>query len=171
MRFEILNEGDGARKHAVYDMPIRNRKDYWSNVTDVTCPVCQNGTIRWNEAGFVPGSRICDRCGRFFQAHGSISSGSITLVRDKRFDRKPIKPCENCRHLERLIVVLTEARDANAVALKATSKVLEMANDKLTGYRAAVDDLEQARRDGDQLAEQSAISRLVLLSYGPQEQG
>ena len=42
--------------------------------------------IQWFEAGFVPGSRICDTCGRFFQAMGSVNSVS-KLVRDARFDR------------------------------------------------------------------------------------
>lgn len=91
MRYEISNQGDGARKHAVHDMPILDPYDYWVSVTDVSCPVCKAGTVRWNEAGYVPGSRICDRCGRFFQAHGSIRAGKITLVRDVRFDRKSKK--------------------------------------------------------------------------------
>lgn len=87
MRYEYKDLGDGAKKHAVYDMPIVNDFDYWANVTDVPCPVCSTGTVRWAEAGFVPGSRICDGCGRFFQAYGSIKAG-VTLVRDARFDRE-----------------------------------------------------------------------------------
>lgn len=86
MRYEIRNMGDGARKHAVYDMPVVDPHDYWASVTDVPCPVCKTGTIRWCEAGYVPGSRRCDGCGRFFQAHGSLEAG-VTLVRDARFDK------------------------------------------------------------------------------------
>jgi len=106
MRYETRNLGDGARKHAVYGMPVLDPHDYWKSVTDVPCPVCnppmtmgqylvecfrthehgRRGTIRWHEAGFVPGSRICDGCGRFFQAEGSIDKG-IMLVRDSRFDK------------------------------------------------------------------------------------
>jgi hypothetical protein len=91
-RLEDLNLGDGMRKHAVYDMPTLDEHNYWLSVTDVPCPVCKHGMIRWHEAGFVPGSRICDGCGRFFQAQGSIKSG-IALARDSRFDNS-IKPSE-----------------------------------------------------------------------------
>lgn len=85
MRYEVKNLGGGLRRHVVYDMPTVDLHDYWRSVTDVPCPICESGTIRWNEAGFVPGSRICDGCGRFFQAGGSIRSG-VTLTRDARFD-------------------------------------------------------------------------------------
>ena len=87
MRYEIYNLGDGSKRHAVYEMPTLDLNNYWASVTDVPCPVCPDGTIRWNEGGYVAGSRICDGCGRFFQAHGSVGSG-ITLMRDARFDRK-----------------------------------------------------------------------------------
>lgn len=84
-RYESYNLGDGVKKHAVYDMPIIDPHDYWASVTDVPCPACQTGTIRWAEAGYVPGSRLCDTCGRFFQARGSLKSG-VTLMHDARFD-------------------------------------------------------------------------------------
>lgn len=87
MRYEEKDLGGGRRRHAVYEMPSLDINDYWTSVTDVPCPVCKKGTIRWNEAGYVPGSRICDGCGRFFQAGGSIRSG-ITLTRDSRFDKR-----------------------------------------------------------------------------------
>ncbi len=89
MTHEILDLGDGARPHAVYSMPVVSTHDYWASVTDVPCPLCP-GTIRWHEAGFVPGSRICDGCGRFFQARGSIEGG-VTLVRDTRFDHSEVR--------------------------------------------------------------------------------
>jgi hypothetical protein len=89
MRYETINLGDGEKRHAVYDMPVLDPHDYWPSVTDVPCPICNTGVIRWNEAGYVPGSRICDGCGRFFQARGSIVSG-ITLVRDARFDKRAL---------------------------------------------------------------------------------
>ena len=87
MRREDADLGDGERSHAVYDMPVVSQHDYWVSVTDVPCPMCGTGTIRWNEAGYVPGSRICDGCGKFFQARGSIADG-ITLMRDTRFDKE-----------------------------------------------------------------------------------
>lgn len=86
-RFEMANlDGGGAKLHSVYDMPVLSKDNYWASVTDVPCPVCRTGTVVWHEAGYVPGSRICDDCGRFFQARGSVSAG-ITLMRDVRFDK------------------------------------------------------------------------------------
>jgi hypothetical protein len=87
-RYETRNLGDGAKRHAVYDMPIVHPHDYWLSVTDVPCPLCDTGSIRWYEAGFVPGARICDACGKFFLAKGSIKEGA-RLIRDSRFDRSP----------------------------------------------------------------------------------
>jgi uncharacterized protein YbaR (Trm112 family) len=54
-----------------YDLPSISTKDYWVSVTDVPCPVCKGGVLRWAESGYVPGYRICDRCGRHFRADGS----------------------------------------------------------------------------------------------------
>ena len=85
-KYKTHDLGDGERRHAVYNMPVVDDRDYWANVTDVACPVCPAGTIRWHEAGGVPGSRICDTCGRFFQAQGSVAAGVI-LMRDSRFDQ------------------------------------------------------------------------------------
>lgn len=34
----------------------------WASVTDVTCPFCRVGILRWAEAGYVPGWRQCDAC-------------------------------------------------------------------------------------------------------------
>jgi hypothetical protein len=88
MRYETRDLGDGAKRQAVYDMPVANPNDYWQSVTDVPCPICPDGAIRWNEAGYVPGSRICDTCGRFFQAGGD--SSTPTLIRDSRFDDRSV---------------------------------------------------------------------------------
>ena len=85
MRYEIIDLGNGPRRHSVYDMPVVHPANYWANVTDVPCPMCKAGTNRLHEAGYVPGSRLCDNCGRYFQAKGSVRDG-ITLVRDSRFD-------------------------------------------------------------------------------------
>lgn len=87
MRYEQYNLGDGRRRHTVYDMPVLDDRNYWASVTGVPCPVCGTGIIQWHEAGYVPGSRLCDGCGRFFQAHGSVQVG-ITLMRDARFDKR-----------------------------------------------------------------------------------
>jgi hypothetical protein len=86
MRKEVADLGDGSKSHVVYDMPMLDPHDYWASVTDVPCPACHTGKIRWHEAGYVPGSRICDGCGKFFQARGTVADG-ITLMRDARFDR------------------------------------------------------------------------------------
>jgi hypothetical protein len=40
----------------------------WNQVTNVPCMFKRcNGTLRWAENGYVPGYRICDRCGNHFQ--------------------------------------------------------------------------------------------------------
>lgn len=53
-------------------------RDYWQAITDVPCPVCRTATIRWAEAGYVPGYRICDGCGLHFLAGGN--SAAPTLI-------------------------------------------------------------------------------------------
>jgi len=47
--------------------------DYWRSVTDVPCPRCKLGIVRWAEAGHVPGYRICDRCGQGWFAGGNAA--------------------------------------------------------------------------------------------------
>lgn len=47
--------------------------DYWATVTDVPCPRCAallGGQVRWAEAGYVPGYRVCDTCGTAWMAAG-----------------------------------------------------------------------------------------------------
>ncbi len=44
----------------------------WESVTDVPCTFRCDGTIRWAEAGYVPGYRICDDCGRHFEVGGGV---------------------------------------------------------------------------------------------------
>lgn len=79
MRIETHDlDGTGSRRVHVYDMPMVDPASYWGNVTDVQCPICR-GTIRWAEAGYVPGYRICDSCGRHFIAGGD--DGAPTLIR------------------------------------------------------------------------------------------
>ena len=62
----------------------------WEHVTDVRCPVrgC-SGMIRWAEAGYVPGWRICDRCDANFLAIGVALGdkrwGLWALARDLRY--------------------------------------------------------------------------------------
>ena len=78
------------------DMQTSEHKG-WESVTDVPCPGCQVGIVRWAEAGFVPGWRECDTCGRQFMGdpatgdlneqraptHG-VSPERIAEVRDRR---------------------------------------------------------------------------------------
>ena len=47
----------------------------WESVTDVACPNCQHGIVRWAEAGYVPGWRECDVCGR--QYMGDPTTGQL----------------------------------------------------------------------------------------------
>jgi hypothetical protein len=95
MRYEHHNlDGRGAKRAAVYDMPSkpmtqpgaieRGMMDYWAAVTDVPCPCCDGGTIRWAEAGYVPGYRICDGCGRHFLAGGTAEAPTLIRFGDRR---------------------------------------------------------------------------------------
>ena len=100
MRYEQHDfDGTGARRTAVYDMaPAPPRiietadgqrldagQEYWPAVTDVPCPAegC-GGTIRWAEAGYVPGYRICDKCGRHFLAGGTATAPTLRRVGNRR---------------------------------------------------------------------------------------
>ena len=66
MKIEMHNlDGLGSKKTRAYPLPSAGT-DYWSAVTDVPCPCCDYGTICWAEAGYAPGYRICDRCGKHF---------------------------------------------------------------------------------------------------------
>jgi hypothetical protein len=51
---------------------------YWPAVTDAPCPC--GGVIRWAEAGYVPGWRQCDRCGRHWIATGDAEAPRLELA-------------------------------------------------------------------------------------------
>jgi hypothetical protein len=74
----VHTDDRGPRRTRVYAMP---GADYWGAVTDVPCPACDAGTIRWHEAGYVPGYRICDGCGRHWQASGERGHRVLILMR------------------------------------------------------------------------------------------
>jgi hypothetical protein len=89
MRYEMHNlDGQGSKRCAVYDLPCKamtqqgadGMLDYWAAVTDVPCPCCDGGTIRWAEAGYVPGYRVCDGCGRHFLAKGTGEKPTLIRV-------------------------------------------------------------------------------------------
>jgi len=98
MRIEYHNlDGCGRRRTHVYDMPTRtqpvhglhgeivgHQPDYWQAVTDVPCPVCDGGLLRWAEAGYVPGYRICGGCGRHFLARGTATAPTVLRVGSRR---------------------------------------------------------------------------------------
>lgn len=80
MRYTVDDlDGTGPRRRATYDM--RPEPDYWGAVTDVPCPICIIGTIRWWEAGYVPGYRRCDACRRHFLARGDSSHPTLVRMR------------------------------------------------------------------------------------------
>ena len=55
-----------ATKEAVY--AILSVPRGWDQITDIPCFIrACNGTIRWAENGYVPGYRICDKCGRHYE--------------------------------------------------------------------------------------------------------
>lgn len=99
-RIEMLNlDGNRLRRTRVWDMTpatepihaadgtdrvIGSMPAYWPAVTDVTCPVCNTGHVRWAEAGYVPGYRICDSCERHFLALGTAKEPKIALMAGRR---------------------------------------------------------------------------------------
>ena len=56
-------------------VPVRDTDQrapvYWLAVTDVPCPVCETGTVRWAEARYIPDYRICDGREAHFFARGT----------------------------------------------------------------------------------------------------
>lgn len=90
MRTEQRNlDGQGNRPTKIYDMApapevAPGYRDYWQAVTDVPCPVCEDGTVCWAEAGHVPGYRICDGCGRHFLAEGTAEQPALAQMRGRR---------------------------------------------------------------------------------------
>lgn len=74
------NHGNGYRRVRVYPMP-KVDGGYWPAVTDVPCPICETGMIRWAEAGYVPGYRVCDHCRRHFLAQGIVAAPALARLR------------------------------------------------------------------------------------------
>ena len=63
----------------IYPMPVVHPGEYWSSVTNVTCPRCKQGTVLWDEAGNVPGWRRCNGCLAQFQARGDWRTPTLEL--------------------------------------------------------------------------------------------
>jgi len=76
--------GTGQQRCKVFVLRNKSLRDYWANVTNVRCPACHEGIIRWHEAGFVPGYRICDGCGRTFLARSTAERATPALILDTR---------------------------------------------------------------------------------------
>ena len=60
-------------------MPIRSavRPQDTGSKPSITCPICNSGTIRWAEAGYVPAYRICDVCHRHFLGGGNAAAPTL----------------------------------------------------------------------------------------------
>lgn len=86
MRIEMHNlDGRGSKRTHVYEMdPSPDKFDFWLAVTDVPCPACNAGTIRWYEAGYVPGYRVCDGCKRHFLADGTAEAPKLLRVGSRK---------------------------------------------------------------------------------------
>ena len=92
MRYEHHNLDGESKRTQVYDLPpvpltdstMPTYREYWPAVTDVPCPRQCGGTVRWAEAGYVPGYRICDGCGRHFLAGGTTSAPTLLRVGSRR---------------------------------------------------------------------------------------
>ena len=70
-------DGLGVRTHRQYVLHCKSLLNYWKSVTNIQCPSCKKGMIRWHEAGYVPGYRKCDKCGREFLAVGNASRPAL----------------------------------------------------------------------------------------------
>jgi hypothetical protein len=88
-------DGLGPRRVRVYDMPVVEVPTklggkpvmmayYWASITDRPCPAGCGGTVRWAEAGYVPGYRICDGCGRHYLAGGTADAPTLMLMVRRR---------------------------------------------------------------------------------------
>jgi hypothetical protein len=61
----------------------------------VLCPDCQRADVRWAEAGFVPGHRICPCCGSHWElttrdardGEPADRNGNVWILRRARFYR------------------------------------------------------------------------------------
>lgn len=67
---ECNHHGNGDEPCTVYHLASRDPHNYWASMTDIPCPLRCGGTLRWAEAGYVPGYRICDKCNGHFLASG-----------------------------------------------------------------------------------------------------
>ena len=84
-RIEMRNtDGTGARRCRAFDLAPAAGMGCWSAVTDVLCPSCGSGLLRWAEAGHVPGYRICDRCRRHYLAGGDHAHPVLVLLAGRR---------------------------------------------------------------------------------------
>ena len=84
-RIEMRNtDGTGARRCRAFDLAPAAGMGCWSAVTDVLCPSCGSGLLRWAEAGHVPGYRICDRCRRHYLADGDHAPPVVVLLAGRR---------------------------------------------------------------------------------------
>ena len=81
---QMRNSTGTPARVRVYPMPIVAPDDYWQSVTDVPCPGCRKGRIQWAEAGYVPGYRICDRCGAHYMAEGTRNAPAVARVPGRR---------------------------------------------------------------------------------------
>lgn len=78
------HDGRGVKNVRSYPM-ASVPGEYWPAVTDVPCP-CSGcvGMIRWAEAGYAPGYRVCTECGRHYLAGGNSSAPTLERVGSRR---------------------------------------------------------------------------------------
>lgn len=73
----IVNAGYAVKR--LFRVPTAG-PEFAMAVTNVRCPVCRAGTVRWAEAGHVPFYRECDHCGRHFMGEGDSDNPRLTWV-------------------------------------------------------------------------------------------
>lgn len=73
-RWRMLDlDGLGDRHYRVYILAGEAN-------ADIPCPTACGGKIRWAEAGFMPGHRICEHCGRRYRV---IGPAALALLRGR----------------------------------------------------------------------------------------
>lgn len=75
--------------YAILDVPRG-----WDQITDVPCffRSC-SGTLRWAENGYVPGYRICDKCGRHYEfSRRGRETGLVRSAIRHNGRRSPVLP-------------------------------------------------------------------------------
>ena len=134
-------------------IPIRpvDGLEWWLGTTGLICPDCLDGTIRWAEAGSVPGARRCYHCGGHWLVARQEINGVDWHVLRRADDSQlgeiiddPSEFLERCQHVEvpdreRLVAEARELRLRRRAERRAeTQRCLELLRQQLPPAVAAL---------------------------------